>query len=667
VKIRRIAASILVGLVASSVLSGPAVAADPENPPVTLADGSILPTPPSPFGESIHAEMLAEDPDAPPLEEGAPPSVELALPDAGRMRDASVADPSGSLSSIGPGGSLPNGLRKEILGFLPYWMLDANSLSQLRYDLLSTIAYFGIAARSDGYLTKSGSTWTGWTSSALTGVINAAHARGVRVVPTVTFMAWNGNYGPMTTLLTHSAYRARLVGQIASIVKSRGADGVNIDFEPVPSSLRSYFTAFIRELKAGMIKAGARSYLTVDTMAGAATWATGYDVTALTASGAADALMVMAYDFSWSGSSRAGGVAPYDSQYIFDATDALADYLTEAPPSKLIWGVPYYGRTWPTQSSSLNSITCRNVSPDPCPDSKIDAPGYSYAYTYTGHKQQAAQYGRRWDALGAVPWYRWYDSVNTTWRQGYYDDPASLRVKYDLVGNNRLAGIGIWSLGMDTGTSDLWNVIQDRFVHKVTRIGGADRYAGAANLSAASFAPGVPVAYLATGQNFPDALALGPVAGRDGGPILLLTRDTIPSPTAAELSRLAPGRIVVLGGSGSVSDAVLAGLGAYTSGGVTRIGGADRYAGAANLSAASFPADGPATVYVVTGLNYPDGLSAGPVAARARGPILLVATDSLPAAVATELRRLNPSQVIIVGGTASVSSAVQNAIAALWN
>jgi serine protease len=201
----------------------------------------------------------------------------------------------------------------------------------------------------------------------------------------------------------------------------------------------------------------------------------------------------------------------------------------------------------------------------------------------------------------------------------------------------------------------------------VTRIGGADRYAGAANLSAASFAPGVPVAYLATGQNFPDALALGPVAGRDGGPILLLTRDTIPSPTAAELSRLAPGRIVVLGGSGSVSDAVLAGLGAYTSGGVTRIGGADRYAGAANLSAANFPADGPATVYVVTGLNYPDGLSAGPVAARARVPILLVATDSLPTTVATELRRLNPSQVIIVGGTASVSSAVQNAIAALWN
>jgi putative cell wall-binding protein len=48
-------------------------------------------------------------------------------------------------------------------------------------------------------------------------------------------------------------------------------------------------------------------------------------------------------------------------------------------------------------------------------------------------------------------------------------------------------------------------------------------------------------------------------------------------------------------------------------------------------------------------------------------PILLVPSNSLPSAVASELRRLNPAQVIIVGGTASVSAAVQDAIAALWN
>jgi len=485
VKNRRIVASFLVGLVASTAMAGPALGADPANAPVTLANGKVLPAPPSPFAESVHAEMLAQYPDAPPLQKGAQPTVELAQPGTGRMAADGL---SGSVSSVGPAGSLPNRLRKEVLGFLPYWMLDATNLGQVRYDLLSTIAYFGIAAQSNGLLVQSGSTWSGWTSSALTGVINAAHARGVRVVPTITFMAWDGNYGPMGTLLNSTTNRARLVAQIASLVKVRGADGVNIDFEPVPSSLRASFTTFVRELKAGMVRAGARSYLTVDTMAGAATWATGYDVTALTTTGAADALMVMAYDFSWSGSSRAGGVAAYDSQYIFDATDALADYLLAAPSSKLIWGVPYYGRTWPTQNSSLNSITCRKVSPDPCPTSLIDAPGASYAYFYAGHKAQAAQYGRRWDALGRVPWYTWYDTVHKTWRQGYYDDPASLRVKYDLVDNSRLAGVGIWSLGMDTGTADLWNLIKARFVPALYGIPGWPLYARTSQAAAEAYA-----------------------------------------------------------------------------------------------------------------------------------------------------------------------------------
>jgi putative cell wall-binding protein len=116
-----------------------------------------------------------------------------------------------------------------------------------------------------------------------------------------------------------------------------------------------------------------------------------------------------------------------------------------------------------------------------------------------------------------------------------------------------------------------------------------------------------------------------------------------------------------------VSTSVASSLNNYTAGGVTRIAGADRYAVAVNLSLASYPSDGPATVYVATGANYPDGLSAGPVAGRAGVPILLVPSSSLPSTVANELRRLNPAQVIIVGGTASVSAAVQDAIAALWN
>jgi hypothetical protein len=76
-------------------------------------------------------------------------------------------------------------------------------------------------------------------------------------------------------------------------------------------------------------------------------------------------------------------------------------------------------------------------------------------------------------------------------------------------------------------------------------------------VSSWTFAAGVPIAFIATGANFPDALAGAAAAGVLGGPVLLTTRDSLPAVTAAELARLRPARIVVLGSSGVVSDAVL--------------------------------------------------------------------------------------------------------------
>jgi putative cell wall-binding protein len=82
-------------------------------------------------------------------------------------------------------------------------------------------------------------------------------------------------------------------------------------------------------------------------------------------------------------------------------------------------------------------------------------------------------------------------------------------------------------------------------------------------VSAATFAPGVPVVFIAAGQNFPDALAGGAAAAAEGSPVLLVRQNSIPALVATELDRLNPGRIVVLGGPAIVSDAVKTALGAY--------------------------------------------------------------------------------------------------------
>jgi spore germination protein YaaH/putative cell wall-binding protein len=661
---RRPAGSMVLALLLTIWAIAPAHGADPQPGSLRLPDGRVLPPMPAELLEpSVQAEMLAGNPDAPgglqPAELPEPGADAAAGPGAGWSL---LQLPDGG-SASGPGGRLPNGLRKEVLGFLPYWMLDADSLASLRYDLTSTIAYFSIGASSNGTLVRSGGGWTGWSSTALSQVVNLAHARGVRVVPTVTFMSWSGNYTPLATLLNSATYRSRLINEIGGLISSRGADGVNIDFEPVPSSLRGAFTGFIRDLKAGLQAAHVGSYLTVDTMAGAATWATGYDLAGLTAAGAADAVMVMAYDFSWSGSARAGGVAPIDSPYMLDVREAVDDHLAMVDGSKVIWGIPYYGRTWPTQTSALNSPTCRATSPPTCPNSKITAPGASGAYYYTGALAHVAKYGRRWDSVGGVPWYSWYDATNTTWRQGYYDDPQSLTRKYNLVTDAGLAGIGIWTLLMDAGRDDLWHVIDDRFRRADARLAGADRYATAAAISAKLFAAPARVAFVASGADFPDALAASPAAGHFGGPVLMTQRDALPQPTVDELLRLRPRSIVVVGGSGLVSNQVLSKLHAYTDGPVTRLAGADRYGTAATVSRAYFDR-GISVAYVATGEAYPDALSAGTAAAVNGAPVLLVKRDGLPAATATELSRLRPKRIVVVGGTGVVTNAVTARLAA---
>ena len=198
----------------------------------------------------------------------------------------------------------------------------------------------------------------------------------------------------------------------------------------------------------------------------------------------------------------------------------------------------------------------------------------------------------------------------------------------------------------------------------VQRLAGADRYATAAAVSGAHFTAGVPVAYVATGANFPDALAGGPAAARSGAPILLVTDIAVPSATAAELNRLRPARIVVLGGAGVVSDGVVAALDAYDAGGgVSRLAGVDRYETAATVSAATFAPGAPIAV-IASGASFPDALVGGVAAARLGGPVLLTRHDELPAPTDAELRRLAPGRIIVVGGSGVVSDRLLSNLAA---
>lgn len=218
---------------------------------------------------------------------------------------------------------------------------------------------------------------------------------------------------------------------------------------------------------------------------------------------------------------------------------------------------------------------------------------------------------------------------------------------------NRLSPNEIVVLGGSAAISDDVVAYLDARFPTVVRRAGATRYETAAAINQGAFPGTVGTVYIATGENFPDALVAGPAAVKDGGSLLLVRPNEIPPAIAAELSRMNPDRIVVVGSSSAVSDAVFQQLQGYAP--TTRIGGADRFALSAEVARVVFPDS--KTAYVATGLNYPDALTAGPATAAASGPILLVGS-SIPGSVNTELLRTSRQTIVVLGGSAVVSDAI---------
>lgn len=189
------------------------------------------------------------------------------------------------------------------------------------------------------------------------------------------------------------------------------------------------------------------------------------------------------------------------------------------------------------------------------------------------------------------------------------------------------------------------------------RLAGANRYATAVEVSESAFPWGsVPVVYVASGQDFPDALAAAPVAGLEGGPILLTPRDVLPPDVAGEIARLQPGRIVIVGGEASIGAGVARRLGDLTDGAVERRAGPTRYETAVEIARSRFTSA--EVVYLASGSAFPDALAAAPLAGKGAGPVLLTPRDSLPGVVEDELRRLNPATIVVLGGEGAVGRAV---------
>lgn len=239
--------------------------------------------------------------------------------------------------------------------------------------------------------------------------------------------------------------------------------------------------------------------------------------------------------------------------------------------------------------------------------------------------------------------------------------PASVRDEIMRLRATRVIILG----GTGAVATDVAQAVDAIAGVQVERIGGTDRFETAAAIATrtaderrrSGLTTPTPV-YLATGADFPDALAVSPIAYATGRPVLLTAPSAVPTRTIEALRSLAVTDVTILGGLGAIDDSVMAQLSAEIPGvRTTRISGADRYATALAVanhgSSLGLRWRG---LGLAAGTSFADALAGGVAQGRLGSLLLLTPPQSVNAAVesAVRTRRTDIVRARVYGGFGAV-------------
>lgn len=332
--------------------------------------------------------------------------------------------------------SLPCTLNKKVYGWHPYWV--GSVYTNYDWSMLSDFCYFDYSVDpTTGNNTNGSFAWS--TSAAVTAALS--HSINVHFCATL--------FSSHSTFWASSSAQQTFITNAINLLNSRGGNGINIDFEGMGSSDKTPFKNFMVNL-CNQVHAANPNYKVTMALY-AVDWSTSFDMPALNA--VVDNFIIMGYDYYYSGSGTAGPEAPlynFQTSYNYTLSKSVTYYLKQgATPSKLLLGLPWYGREWETAGATAPSATTG---------------GFTSSRTYNYVRNNSATYSianKHWENNSFNPYYSYVTGSST--RQCWIDDSYSYGRKFDLVNQRGLGGIGIWALGYDDGYQDLWQLIKNKF------------------------------------------------------------------------------------------------------------------------------------------------------------------------------------------------------------
>jgi spore germination protein len=311
-------------------------------------------------------------------------------------------------------GSLQAAYRVAV--WIPPW--DENALTSVQ--------------RNAGAISESNPVWYSWNADgSIARNWNAenpslrAAMTGTQLMPTIqNFVAGSFNGTVVQNVLSSAAAREAHASAILALVTANAFDGIDIDYESVPTASRAAFTAFVSTLAQKLHGAGKKLSVTVYAKTSDKQNWEGPGAQDFAAIGQlADTVKLMAYDYSWDGSA-AGPITPLA---WLDQVTGYAESVI--PPGKVIVGLPFYGYDWVGSKGR----------------------GASYPVAMQAAQAHGASIAR--DANGE-PWFAYDDHVV------YFQDASSYARKVEAIKQKHpgIGGFAHWAAGQEDPA--IWNVIK---------------------------------------------------------------------------------------------------------------------------------------------------------------------------------------------------------------
>lgn len=308
------------------------------------------------------------------------------------------------------------------------------------YSMLWGISYFAYIIEPSNGQYKNIYYWK------TTGLVDSAKAHNCLVFLTAGLYGQSDN----TAFLENIPAQNTLADNLVGLLKLRDADGINIDFESVPGRLSVKFSQFIARLSRRLKEANPDYKLSL------ALYAIDkenlFDIPSLNPH--IDFYTLMAYDYYGSFSEIAGPVAPLKSSASFGTGSmetSIQHYLhAGVAPGNLIVGLPLYGAHWRTAEETAPSKALQFIS--------------HFPYDHFQHEYiDSLQVVMQNDNASGNSFYS-VMRPSGQYEQFWMDNIQVLSEKLDYIINNKLAGVGFWTLGYSTGDSAFWTLLHKKVI-----------------------------------------------------------------------------------------------------------------------------------------------------------------------------------------------------------